>query len=162
MGLRPHSSCLEGKMLHWRIRPVQAAFALQFHQRCLHFHDPLWSYLSVPVWQDQLLQKHLLLRAFLLYFHPLPVFQFIYFFPALFFRLFLSSLMCLSLFLLFSQLSPLYCILTLQFLSFQQQTDQFVSPPPPPSLALSLYFPLSSPVLEIEFPLTHLNVSMSK
>jgi len=51
MALRPHSSCLQGKMLHWRIRPVQAVFALQFHQSCLCFHGPLLSWFSVPVWQ---------------------------------------------------------------------------------------------------------------
>lgn len=93
MALRPHSSCLQGKMLPWRIRPVQAAFALQFHQSCLHFHDPVWSRLSVPVWQARLLQKHLLLTAFLLYFHPVSVFFSLYAF-FLHFSYFYFSLWC--------------------------------------------------------------------
>lgn len=95
MALRPHSSCLQGKTLPWRIRPVQAAFALQFHQSCLHFHDPVWSHLSVPVWQARLLQKHLLLRAFLLYFHPVSVFFSLYAF-FLHFSYFCFSLWCAS------------------------------------------------------------------
>jgi len=57
-------------------------------------------------------------------------------------------------------LSPLYCVLTLQFLSSQQQRDQFVSSPL--SLACSLSFPFFSPILEIELLFSQMNVSMTK
>lgn len=85
-GSRSHSSCLQGKMLHFRIVAVRGVFA--FHQSCLHLHDLAWSCLSISGYQTQLLQKHLLLKVFLADCHPCPVFQFIWFFPPTFLHFF--------------------------------------------------------------------------